>query len=206
MKTLLWSSCKTNGPNLQPNLNLKYIILDQQYIRTIKSIIQQQKDTTYHNLHDKLFEELNPEAQHYNRAMDKLRGIFLALTMAMKAIGYTINKQEFKAYHLHGIWMEDKLHTHFHCICGKTNSVDHNLICKLGGYTSMKNNSVKNSEAQIMRNVYRNVQIKVNHWKCNWKKSQCSWQCSVGYFYKRTAEQLWENFLWHMDHTSHATS
>jgi len=47
-----------------------------------------------------------------------------------------------------------------HSACGKTNSVDHSLICKLGGYTSLRHNSVRDSEAQIMREVYRGVQIK----------------------------------------------
>jgi len=38
------------------------------------------------------------------------------------------------------------------------NSVDHSLICILGGYTSMRHNSVRDSEAQIMREVCRDVQ------------------------------------------------
>jgi len=46
-----------------------------------------------------------------------------------------------------------------HCACGETNSVDHSLICKLGGYTSMRHNSVRDSEAQKMREVCRDVQI-----------------------------------------------
>jgi len=37
--------------------------------------------------------------------------------------------------------------------------VDHSLICKLGGYAStMKHNSVRDSEAQIIREVCRDVQ------------------------------------------------
>ena len=45
------------------------------------------------------------------------------------------------------------------CACGETNSVDDSLICKLSGYTSMRHNSVRDSEAKIMREVYRDVQI-----------------------------------------------
>ena len=37
------------------------------------------------------------------------------------------------------------------------NSVDHSLICKLGGYTSMRHNSGRNSEAQIMGKACRDV-------------------------------------------------
>jgi len=45
-----------------------------------------------------------------------------------------------------------------HCACGETNSVDHSLICKLGGYTSMRHNSVRDSEARTTREVCRDVQ------------------------------------------------
>jgi len=38
--------------------------------------------------------------------------------------------------------------------------MDHSLICKLGGYTSMKHNSLRVFEAQIMRDVCRDVQTK----------------------------------------------
>jgi len=40
-----------------------------------------------------------------------------------------------------------------HWTCRETNSVDHGLICKLGGYTSMRHNSVRDS--QIMREIFR---------------------------------------------------
>jgi len=45
-----------------------------------------------------------------------------------------------------------------HCACGQTNSFDHSLPCKLGGYTSMRHNQVRNSEARIIREVCRDVQ------------------------------------------------
>jgi len=47
-----------------------------------------------------------------------------------------------------------------HCAWGETNSVDHSLICKLGGYTSMRHNSVRYYHAQIMREVCRDIQTK----------------------------------------------
>jgi len=45
-----------------------------------------------------------------------------------------------------------------YCACGETNFVDHSLICELDGYISMRQNSVRDSEAQIMREVCRDVQ------------------------------------------------
>ena len=78
--------------------------------------------------------------------------------LPIKAIGYALNKQEFTdAICMRYGWMDGERHTHSLCLW-ETNSVDHSLICKLGGYTSMRHNSVRDSEAQIMREVCRDVQ------------------------------------------------
>jgi len=60
--------------------------------------------------------------------------------------------------YLHEIWMEGERHTHPLCLWKEINYVDHSLICKLGGLTSMRHNSVRDSEAKIMREVCRDVQ------------------------------------------------
>jgi len=46
-----------------------------------------------------------------------------------------------------------------YCACAEANSVDHSLICKLGSYTSMRHDSVTDPEAQILREVCRDVHI-----------------------------------------------
>ena len=72
--------------------------------------------------------------------------------LPIKAIGYVLNKQEFTdAICMRYGWKVQGIPTH--CACGETNSVDHSLICKLGGYTSVRHNSVKDSDAQICRDV-----------------------------------------------------
>ena len=72
--------------------------------------------------------------------------------MPIKAIGYALNKQEFTdAIYMRYRWKVKGIPTH--CACGETNSVDHSLIRKLGGYTSTRHNSVRDSEAQIVKEV-----------------------------------------------------
>ena len=70
---------------------------------------------------------------------------------------YELNKQEFTdAICMRYGWKVKGMPTH--CACGETNSLDHSLICKLGSYTSMRHNSVRESEAQLMREVFSDVQ------------------------------------------------
>ena len=40
-----------------------------------------------------------------------------------------------------------------HCGCGKLNSVNHSLDCKLGGYTHIRHNKIRDTEARIMQEV-----------------------------------------------------
>jgi len=79
--------------------------------------------------------------------------------LRIKAFGYALNKQEFMdAICMRYGWKVKGIPTH--CACGETNSVDQNLICKLGGYALMRHNSVRDSQAQIkiMGEVCRDVQ------------------------------------------------
>jgi len=90
-------------------------------------------------------------------AMEKGTSSWLS-ALPIKAIGYALNKQEYTdAICMRYGWKVKGIPTL--CACGETNSVDHSLICKLGGYISMRHNSVRDSEAQIMREVCRDVQI-----------------------------------------------
>lgn len=79
-------------------------------------------------------------------------------TLPLKSTGYTLNRQEFKySIALRYDW---KLHNMLkYCGCDKENDVDHCLSCKKGGYVIMRHNHIRDTEAEIMREVCRDVQI-----------------------------------------------
>jgi len=70
--------------------------------------------------------------------------------------------------------------------------VDHSLICKLGGYTSMRHNSVRDSEAQIIREVCRDVQTEPTFLPMNendyQRKVNIAVNARLGYLCERTVE------------------
>ena len=100
---------------------------------------------------------MTPQSQQLIKgAMEKGASSWLS-ALPIKATGCALNKQEFTdAICMRYGWNVKGIPTD--CACGETNSVDHSLICKLGGYTSMRHNSVRDSEAQIMKEVCRDVQ------------------------------------------------
>ena len=78
--------------------------------------------------------------------------------LPLKKLGYTLNKQEFRdAISLRYGW-EIKGTPKF-CVCGKDNSLDHALIYKRGGFVGMRHNVLRNTEAHLMKEVCRDVQI-----------------------------------------------
>ena len=46
-----------------------------------------------------------------------------------------------------------------YCGCGKLNSVNHSLDCKLGGYAHIRHNKIRDTEARIMQEVAFDVKV-----------------------------------------------
>ena len=100
---------------------------------------------------------MTPESQQLIKAaMDKGASSWLS-SLPIKAIGYELNKQELTdAICMRYGWKVKGIPTHSLCLW--RDKLCHSLICKPRGYTSMRHNSVRGSEAQIMREVCRDVQ------------------------------------------------
>ena len=45
------------------------------------------------------------------------------------------------------------------CACGGKNDLDHVLTCPVGGYTIMRHNALRDTEADLMKEVCRDVKI-----------------------------------------------
>ena len=78
--------------------------------------------------------------------------------LPLKKMGYAINKQEFRdAICLRYGWEIRDMPTY--CGCGSENSVDHVLVCKVGGYVSMRHNALRDVEASLLEKVCSDVRV-----------------------------------------------
>ena len=59
----------------------------------------------------------------------------------------------------HTIKLKD---TPSNCVCGEPNTINHALICKKGGYVSLRHNSLRDRTAEIMKITCRDVVIEPN--------------------------------------------
>ena len=82
-------------------------------------------------------------------ACEKGAGAWLS-ALPLQAMGYVLNKQEFRdGICLRYGWRIPNT-PHF-CACGAKNSVDHTLICTLGGYVQMRHNNIRDLEASMLK-------------------------------------------------------
>ena len=117
-----------------------------------------EKNAIHQNLLDSVLENVNDELKRsIDLASEKGASIWLN-TLPIRNLGYSLNKQEFHdAIALRYNFKIQGMASH--CACGSKNSLDHALICRLGGYTIMRHNEVRDVEADLLKEVCRDVQI-----------------------------------------------
>ena len=128
----------------------------QEEIRSAKASIATIKSDKFKHLQEELanIASLNTIIKHQSQ-----KGASLWLTtLPVERLGFVMNSQEFQdalclRYNLPVKNMPP------HCACGKPNSVDHALCCMKGGYTVMRHNNVRDTEAALLREVCKDVTI-----------------------------------------------
>ena len=114
------------------------------------------------NLHKTAFNELYQSSDEglkrsLGLASEKGSSIWLN-TLPLETQNYALNKQEF--FDAIALRYNFKLSgVASHCACGVQNSLDHALTCMLGGYTHMRHNEVRDTQADLLREVCRDVQL-----------------------------------------------
>ena len=127
----------------------------------VNRIIKRMKINKEKKIEDELNDRLNVVDDKTKRSLELARekGAGLWLTaLPIKSLGYTLNKQEFKdSVCMRYGWRI--ANTPSHCQCGQKNDIDHTLCCKKGGYVSMRHNQIRDMEAELMREVCKDVKV-----------------------------------------------
>lgn len=90
-------------------------------------------------------------------AMEKGASAWLTV-LPLQLTGYLLNKQEFRdSIALRYGWKIQNIPAY--CGCGHKNNINHTLDCKKGGYVSMRHNAIRDTEANLLREVCRDVVI-----------------------------------------------
>ena len=77
--------------------------------------------------------------------------------LPLKSYGYCLNKSEFRdAVALRYGWCIPNVPSF--CACGAKNDINHNLSCKKGGYIIYRHNIIRDTEADLLREICIDVE------------------------------------------------
>jgi hypothetical protein len=125
-------------------------------VQTARASIGTTKLEKFKHLQEELAndEYLSPIIKHQSQ-----KGASLWLTtLPVENLGFLMNSQEFQDALCLRYNLPIKNMSQF-CACGKANSLDHALCCMKGGYTVMRHNNVRDTEAALLREVCKDVTV-----------------------------------------------
>ena len=134
------------------------LLLDSEDISSIKKEITSQKNSFHQQTQELVIQQLpSNNAKLVELACEKGSSSWLT-TLPLEEYGFVLNKQEFQdsiaLRYGYGIKNVAKI-----CICGQENSIDHCLVCKRGGFVSLRHNSLRDTTANFISQVCKDVCI-----------------------------------------------
>ena len=125
---------------------------DLDALKTTKAEISKARHEYYKQKRQEITPKLN-DSQKLQLDLAAEKGASTWLTsLPLQSFGYTLNRQEFNdALALrYNMKIKDAAKK---CVCGEMNTVNHLLICKKGGYVSLRHNSLRDTIAELMSNA-----------------------------------------------------
>ena len=132
--------------------------LDKEKINSTKREKKLEKEKAYKEEAGKIASQLDEKANRlFLAAQEKGASSWLS-ALPLKKLGYSLTSQQFRntlcvryGWNISGL-------PNF-CACGKKNNIDHILICKKGGYVTMRHNILRNTEAKLLEEVCKDVRL-----------------------------------------------
>ena len=130
----------------------------QKQEETIKDL-KKNKELSLTNKYKDIIASVNNESLKRALVLSSEKGSGSWLTvLPLEDLGFCLNKQEFRdALCLRYGWNIPKMPSF--CGCGQKNNVDHTLICKKGGYVAMRHNNLRDLNADMQKEVCRDVVV-----------------------------------------------
>ena len=115
----------------------------------VKHEISKSRAAYYKEKRQEILPELNDiQTLQLDLAAEKGASSWLT-SLPLQTFGYTLNKQEFNdALALrYNLKIKDAARK---CVCGESNTINHLLVCKKGGYVNLRHNSLRNLIAELV--------------------------------------------------------
>ena len=131
--------------------------LDDDKLKLARSEVKKANLEFYKHKRNMIYERMEiSERRQLDLASEKGASTWLT-TLPLSEYGFQLNKQEFNDAILLRYNFKIKNVAPV-CVCGERNSVNHALICKVGGYVSLRHNHLRDTTADLLKQVCKDVQ------------------------------------------------
>ena len=131
--------------------------LDDDKLELARSEVKKANLEFYKHKRNMIYERMEiSERRQLDLASEKGASTWLT-TLPLSEYGFQLNKQEFNDAILLRYNFKIKNVAPV-CVCGERNSVNHALICKVGGYVSLRHNHLRDTTADLLKQVCKDVQ------------------------------------------------
>ena len=140
---------------LSQEVNLS--LLNNDLVKEAKLEVKSDNEKLIKQEEEDILKQLDTKTQKLMKAAQEKGASAWLSALPLKNMGYAISKEEFRdAVSLRYGWKINDMPKF--CACGKENSLDHALSCGTGGYTIMRHNWLRDTEAKILKEVCNDVQ------------------------------------------------
>lgn len=137
------------------NQNLEYKLNEDEMKMTITHL-KKEKNERIKELFSQICENVDEKKKRQLILLNEKGTSSWLTSLPLEEHNFILNKQEFQdgIALRYGLYITD---IPKQCICGKENSADHSLICKKGGFVSMRHNSIRDTTAELLGNICKDV-------------------------------------------------
>ena len=133
--------------------------LNEELQQDIISEVKKHKEEHYKHQRETIINEVPPSTQRQIELLSEKGASIWLSTLPLKACGYVLNKQEFfDALSLRYNLTLSTANRSSLCVCGEQNHINHTLTCKIGGYVSLRHNSLRDTIAELLTTVCKDVE------------------------------------------------
>ena len=139
------------------NQNTTYAADNEKQVKILASI-KRKREEHFKKLKAVILEDSTASTVRQLELLSEKGASSWLTSLPLKEYGFLLNKQEFHdAIALRYNLTLSNLNSPKECVCGATNSINHCLICKRGGYVILRHNTLRDTTAELLREVCSDV-------------------------------------------------
>lgn len=132
--------------------------MDPEKMQPIKNEIKLKRNLYHQKLLEDIRAKMSKEETRLNDINQELGASSWLTTLPIKDEGFTLNKQEFwDLIRLRYGWYLSRMPQI--CTCGSRFDVHHALICKKGGFITLRHNKIRNLTANLLSKVCKDTRV-----------------------------------------------